>query len=438
MTTVTHRERKLIVLAALAAVGVAAMWTELTKHNDGFDSDGWFYGQMAIFGTTGEHHAPLPWAGRLLTPWLVSQLSYVSGTSILDAFRLLNTAATTVSLIMLWSILRRRSSIRTSLLFWTLYASNFWTLRHAFYAPAYLDAISQCFVVAFWWSVDRGHYRKLILGLAISMLHKESLLLLAPALALKLALSEDASGANPPGGAAVHWSSAGRVARKLVTPLPLLAICAPVATHLLVRFVLANDAGGRAPAPWAYLLPWLTLPDAGTRFLWALASGLGPTWLLGTLALPTFARWASREPSWALGLALALASVFAGMDKARLFLPAWVPMIAWLASVWPEGVARNSDDRSTFPVHLIALATTVFSALAWAQWHRSTVDIHVQVPTYAEHLDMQLAWGWAAMALATLLSWWWTFRIAAATPELRTQRGPDNPPACVGQLTPAS
>src|SRR5580765_7542629 len=89
---------------ALVLTAVVFATTPVTTNNAGFDFDGLFYAAMA--GSPGVMPAlahVAPWCYRIVTPFLVSRLSWET----LTGFRVVAFASDVVSLVTLFLILRR-------------------------------------------------------------------------------------------------------------------------------------------------------------------------------------------------------------------------------------------------------------------------------------------------------------------------------------------
>lgn len=299
------REAALVVAGAAALVLGVYTATPLTPRNAGFDSDGVYYGAMALsLPELHElaHTAPYCW--RPLTPWLAGALPRSNNAQLIANFRVLTLPVTFASLLLLYALLRSlRLSVAASSLGAVLYAGLFWTLKFAYYSPAYVDYFAQTLLLAALLLVVLGKPWLMLGVLCAGVLQRETILAAIPALiALRWQATRLRSGQER------VW-----IAAVLVLPPALLValrtVVTPVNSYSSVA-ALAEIAGSqlRSVQFWA-LLPL------------ELVVGLGATPLVALAAATTLPDALRRLWPFAMLLACGVPLAFGGPDKARLLLP---------------------------------------------------------------------------------------------------------------------
>lgn len=313
-STAMHRAAVGMVALLGVLLLVAAVWfsTPLTENYQGFDADGLMYGAMTAARTGDDSFPPemahmAPWCYRVLTPWLAAQLPWET----LDNFRVLAFVSDVLCLLVLLQWLRRLGFSRgLCVVGLGLYAGVFWTLKASFYMPAYIDYQTQLFLLLILLLTRMRQYAWLPVLLALGALQKESLALFSCVPLLQL------------------WRETAmpRSRRWLLAMAVVLAAMLPL--WLLRQFVTANDLGEH----WNLFreLGKLAMPDFWPIFLQDVFSGLGLLPALLLLRYREALHVLRREPVLLGYTLMALACLWGGADKARLFLyvlPVWVVFV---------------------------------------------------------------------------------------------------------------
>jgi hypothetical protein len=290
------RTAHVLVLALILTAAVFAT-TPLTSSNGGYDFDGMFYAAMAGSPRVKPALAHVaPWCYRIVTPALVSRMPFETLTS----FRSLAFAANVASLVLLFLIARRLGfSGALALLGVALYAGVFWTLKFSFYSPAYIDAQTQVLLLAIIYLTVESHFVPLVAVLAVAGLQKESL-------------------------AAFSLFAATAVLRQRRSPntfvLAAAIILAPLASLLAVRaLVPAADSLDTTEETIEQLLQ-LIRPGFWPVFVQSLFSGMGLLIVVLSMRPRSWMSFLREHYEWIVYAVVAIALLFGGRDKGRLFL----------------------------------------------------------------------------------------------------------------------
>ncbi len=299
------REAALVVAGAAALVlGIYAA-TPLTPRNAGFDSDGLFYGAMALsLPELHElaHTAPYCW--RPLTPWLAGALPRSDNAQLIANFRMLTLPATFASLLLLYALLRAlRLPVSAAALGGALYAGLFWTLKFAYYSPAYVDYFAQTLLLAALLLTALGKPWLTLGVLCAGVFQRETILAAIPAL---IALRWQATRLRT--GQERVWAGAV-LALPLVLLAALRAFITPVNSYSSVAALAEVAAAQLRSAQFWSLLPV------------ELAVGLGAIPLVALAAAHALPDTLRRLWPFAILLACGVPLAFGGPDKARLLLP---------------------------------------------------------------------------------------------------------------------
>jgi hypothetical protein len=335
-----------VALASFVCVAVVAELTPLVDHHRGFDSDGRYYAAMAGETSFPDHFAAqAPWCYRVLGPWLVSLLSLPT----LQAFTVLALISTSFTLLLFYVTTRHLGqSVRGAVLSVVFYASVFWSVRFAFYSPAYLDHLTQLFLVLMLYTVARRRFWLVPPLIAVACLHKEAFLVLS--LAAYLGYGRHNGYSKP------------------TSLLFLLATIAPGLAALITLRIVVSPVNDHGSFDWLQNIGAVAHWSFWPRFLLAALGGLGI--LPALTALKRRAVWAFlvENPSWlAIGL-LGVPLLFGGSDKARLFLY-MLPVMAATGAVATSEVLRNRH-----------------SSLGWL-WIAASLVAHVLVGGLFARLD---------------------------------------------------
>lgn len=291
-----------VLAIALLLTGAVFVTTDVTTNNRGLDFDGVFYAAMA-------HHpeiAPdlahvVPWCYRVLTPAVVSVMPWETLTS----FRVAAFVSDVASLALLFLILRGLGfSGELAGIGMMLYGGVFWTLKFSFYAPAYIDPETQVVLLAIIYLVIARRYAALTPALIVAALQKESLAALS--LFCVAALVRDRGDRTWP---SVMLYAAAMVAAPLAAILvtQALVVAGPDDSYSSVREVVRQIRLMRFLEFWSVL--------AQSTF-----SGLGILLLVAVLRPRSWVRFFRDRYEWIVYAATGIALLFAGRDKARLFL----------------------------------------------------------------------------------------------------------------------
>jgi hypothetical protein len=304
-------QRRLLLGAVLPGLLLAAigLTTPVTERAQGFDSDGKRYAAMAdpdLFKP--RFRSEKPWAWRVLTPFLAAQLPFET----LRSFQVLAVLSSALSLLLMAAILRRCGfSEELVALGVVLYAGVFWSIKFFFYSPAYIDSMTQVFVLAVLAVVLAGHFAWVPLLLAVGVAQKESILFLAPVVWVSFAVG-------------TGWRSRRSLAYGAALVLPALAVL------WVVRTVVEGTGDYTPLSMIASQLQVAMSPANWPRLLLAVFSGLGILPLLVAMRGRETATFLGANPLWLSLLVLGAFFLVAGEDKARLFLYA-LPAVVVLA-----------------------------------------------------------------------------------------------------------
>jgi hypothetical protein len=217
-----------------------------------------------------------------------------------------------------------------------LYGGVFWTVKFAFYSPAYLDAQAQVLALLILW-VTLLRRRWLIPPLlAIATLQKETALLLLPVVV------------------APDWVRSGRDVKTVVWLVLVFAL--PLAVFVAVRVIII---------PLSEVSFWDTLKfvlarQLGTPGMWprlglALFSGLGLLPALLALFPRQVGLTLKTQPMWLVMILAGALALFLGVDKARLFLFMTPAVVVAAANVCePSATACRTRD-------VVWLGSTLFA-----------------------------------------------------------------------------
>jgi len=298
-------------LLPVALNALIALATPVNEHNAGFDSDGVYYGAMALADERLydlAHTAPFCW--RPLTPWLAAHVAewlpgeYASpGDRILAGFRTLAFASNCVTLAALLALLQTLGFSATAANAGALlYAGIFWTIKFSYYSPAYIDFQTQMFVMLALLCTAARRYWLLPPLLAIAACQKEPTLCVLPAVL-------------------VHYWHSGRRVRPAALIWTALVVAAPVAAMFVIRSRIAAVNSYDAVDVWVSMIT-LQVKDVG-GWPWLLSSVFSGLGILPAMLI-AFAghawRFLVRSPHWLLLALCAVPLLFGAYEKARYFL----------------------------------------------------------------------------------------------------------------------
>lgn len=155
----------------IALVITTFFWftTDLTLINNGFDSDGEFYGAMAqneIF----KSDAPMPFKQRILVPFIVSLLPFSTITS----FKIVAFICCYANLLIFYHLFHKlKFPILYRYFGLLLYVGVFWSFNFSFFSPCYPDYASQLLLLGLLYLVFSKNYFGSLLLLCLAALHKE-------------------------------------------------------------------------------------------------------------------------------------------------------------------------------------------------------------------------------------------------------------------------
>ncbi|MBI4865102.1 MAG: hypothetical protein HY815_33310 [Candidatus Riflebacteria bacterium] len=291
--------RLLVGLLPLLFTTLICWTTPLTRYGDGYDSDGKFYAAMAgdpLFSC--EYSRAAPWCFRILTPWLASLLPLQT----LDAFRVIGFAAGWLSLtLLLWILRRLEFDERLSAIGLALYAAVFWSVKFSFRSPAYIDSLTQSFLLAIVLLTLGRRYLAVVMVVAVGALQKESV----PLFGLFALVS--------------YAGQEGRTGRRVLA----YAICLIVLPLLVLVSVRASIQPIRQYSTAGAVLESLSLavtPGMLPRLVHAALSGLGILPALLLLRPAASLGFLLRHREWLALAGVGLVLLFGGRDRSRLFL----------------------------------------------------------------------------------------------------------------------
>ena len=292
--------RKRIIVFACAALVALILFstTEVTERHDGYDSDGVVYAMISSFPllTLPTDIVP-PFCYRILTPKIASLLPGV----LLDRFRMIALGASMLSLFTLYMILRRlRFSDAECALGVLLYAGVFWSVKFSFYSPAYIDHVTNLFLLLIIYCTVSERFVSAIVLLALSVLQKESLSMFSFFVAAEI------------------WQQRTHRSGPRTWLLAAAAIIIPFAC----QSVFHRQYGAETPAIGTVIVSEAKRfldPAFWPVFLHAAFSGLG---LLPVLLVSRYRPWLAflrQRPAFLVYLFIAGAALLGGIDKSRLF-----------------------------------------------------------------------------------------------------------------------
>jgi hypothetical protein len=297
-------------LLALALLLVLAIFrlTAITEYKGGFDWDGARYAAMAgASGVPSELAREAPFCHRVLTPWIVENLP--GSGDVLGRFRRLGLWSCVLNLYLVGLLVRRHGAdTLVAALAMLLHAGIFWTVKFSAYSPAYVDFQTQTFLLLVALLAPIGRARAWLVPLfVLGTLQKEALLAFVPFALL------------------ASWRA--RPERTLGTfAFAALLVALPLAAWLAVRIAVTPANAYDPTDPLAYLA-LLRDPDYRLRLVHAAISGLGLLPLVILLRPDVAWRELRAHPEWGVWLVTALALLFGGFDKERLFLYALPPLL---------------------------------------------------------------------------------------------------------------
>lgn len=312
-----------VMLALLLTAAVFAT-TPITTNNSGFDFDGVFYAAMAGSPRVTPTMARVaPWCYRVVTPSLVSLLPW----DVLTSFRIVAFASDVLSLVILFLILRRLGFAEDVSLFGVaLYAGVFWTLKFSFYSPAYIDPETQVFLLAIVYLTITARYIALMPVLILAALQKESLA--AFSVFSVTALVRDRG---------------GRLSASSILPA-LALIAAPLAAIGITRFVVSPVNTYSGVQETLGQLQLLLSAGFWPVFAQSIFSGAGLLPMVLIVRPRPWLKFLRARYEWIAYFAVSIALLFAGRDKARLFLYL-LPVIVVCSVIVAEEVKTLSGMR---------------------------------------------------------------------------------------------
>jgi hypothetical protein len=286
---------------ALALIVTAAVFvtTPLTRSNAGYDFDGMFYAAMAGSPRVKPAMAHVaPWCYRVATPALVSRMPFDTLTS----FRSLAFVANVASLVLLFLIARRLGfSGSLALVGVALYAGVFWTLKFSFYSPAYIDAPTQVLLLAIIYLTVESRFVPLVAVLVVAVLQKESLAAFSLFAVAALLRQQRQHSPN-------------------TFVLAAALIVAPVAALFAVRALVPAAQSLDTTRETLEQLRQLITPGFWPIFIQSLFSGMGLLVVVLSIGPASWMSFLRERYEWIVYSTVALALLFGGRDKGRLFL----------------------------------------------------------------------------------------------------------------------
>lgn len=291
-----------LLAGALLAIVVAFLLflvTPPTTASGGFAGDARFYGAQAGLDLPGadQLRRTAPYCWRVLTPFLVS----LTPLPTLQGFRLLALLSVVATLALLFQSGRDLGLPRLSAAVGVvLYAGIHWTVQFSFLSPAYIDPLTQCFIMAALVLIGRQRHYALLPLLAVGVLQRETLLLLVPVSYVALAVRSG-------------WAS-----RESLTFLGGATASAAVPLAVVHAVIVpVNPWYVREGLGWT---AYLGQTEFWLRFLGETFSGLGLLPFLLALLPRGVAQVCRRSPALPAAVLLGLPVLAGGWDKGRLFL----------------------------------------------------------------------------------------------------------------------
>lgn len=294
------KARVIAAVAALLLTAVAYGTTPLTPENNGLGFDGAFYAAMAGHPQLRPELAYVgPWAYRVAAPAIIARLPWDTLTN----FRVAGFVASAASVFLMFLILEAVGlSAPSCAIGVVLYSGVFWAIKFASYTPGYIDAETQLCLLAIIYLTISGRFLPLVAMFVISVLVKESLIAFVPFAAA--ALNRQRRG---------HFDTrTGAIGAALILA-PLMAIAV---IHGVVTTMTALDSG----AELREQIRVLGTLDYWPVLLHSLWSGLGLLFIVALFHPRPWIRFAREHYEWTVYSMVAVALVFGGRDKGRLFL----------------------------------------------------------------------------------------------------------------------
>jgi hypothetical protein len=313
-----------LLLVITLCVGFVRLTTQQTDNEKGADSDGRNYITMAgdtLFPASFKSLAPFCY--RVATPWIASKLP---GATVMAKFRLVALLDSILMLLLVFAWLRAMQfSYSSALIGIVFYATVFWSLKFSFFAPAYIDHMTQVLALLLLWVMARGWWYLLPPLLFGAFFQKEALIFLVPTIMVYYLHEKGWK----------WW------------PLYVLGIFL-LAASVIPYFILRNNVHqtNSSSTPFhaisdAFYIA-TKVPGYSRIMFVAIFSGLG----IMPLILLSHFRWLldylKARPYWVVMLACSLFLLFGGADKPRLMLY-MLPLITLLA------VAVVDDFRRWMP-----------------------------------------------------------------------------------------
>jgi hypothetical protein len=287
-----------VLVFALIVTAAVFVTTPLTPSNAGYDFDGMFYAAMAGSPRVKPALAHVaPWCYRVATPAVAARMPFDTLTS----FRSLAFVANVASLVLLFLIARSLGFAGSlALVGVALYAGVFWTLKFSFYSPAYIDAQTQVLLLAIVYLTVESRFAPLVVVLAVAVLQKESLVAFS-LFAVAALLRQRQQSSN-------------------TFVLAAALILAPVAALLTVRALVPAAQSLDTTEETLEQLRQLVTLGFWPIFIQSLFSGMGLLIVVLSIRPASWMSFVRERYEWVVYSIVALALLFGGRDKGRLFL----------------------------------------------------------------------------------------------------------------------
>ncbi|MBN8550688.1 MAG: hypothetical protein J0M12_15345 [Deltaproteobacteria bacterium] len=261
--------------------------------------DGKFYGAMASSSGEAWYVYQAPWCWRVLTPWMVSILPLPT----LTAFQVLNFVFAWLNVALVGWLAQRICTPKSSALAaMLLYSGVFWSLKFSFYCPCYIDIQTQTFFLIVLCLLEVRRYRIIPWVLALGVLQKESIVLLAPVVAIE------------------QYCAQRDRKKALLYLLVLLGFCGVALAAVRGTITPVNQYLSEAAFRQQLVYDLESLLSFRSQILVNLLSGLGLLWLIAIWRGRVLLRFLRGNPQWAAVIVLGILPLFAGTDKGRFFL----------------------------------------------------------------------------------------------------------------------
>ena len=311
MSVKTLREYGTAFVLSVILVTLSWLTTSQIKAQSGLDVDGKIYAEMAARGLTPDGTTIYaPWCWRVLTPALSSLLPF----DVVGDFKTLAFVSHIVSLFLLYCLLRGLGREHlTSLVGLLLYAGVFWTVKFAFFSPAYVDFQTQTLLLLTLFLMVLRRYGLIPFVLTLGVLQKESLLFLAPIVFIHIGRTEG-------------WFKPKSLILLLLFLIPPL-----MARGWITSRVIPDNIYSPLGAYADNAMEQLTSLRFYSRFGIEIFSGTGLILLLLLFRAKAAGEFLREHPEWTAQLILGTVLLFGGVDKARLFL-LMLPALVVIAS----------------------------------------------------------------------------------------------------------